>query len=235
MRHRILGGPGALGGMVWPGRRADHIRDESLPCLRCAGCGPQWIRNGARCVTAWPAHPQEATAGRGLLADGSVGGVRLAGVAAASILEAITHHAPGSPDAAGRALERDPWVAESDQVVLPSLIPAGAGVARPPCWHGPAEAALISEVADLLGEVRRPPPGEPIWPDQPLTHSDNRVLRYLPTHLSAREIAEELCLSANTVRTYLRHLYQKLGGHSRHDVVQRAHAIGLLAASSRTP
>ena len=94
---------------------------------------------------------------------------------------------------------------------------------------------MISEVADLLGEVRRPPPGEPIWPDQPLTHSDNRVLRYLPTHLSAREIAEELCLSANTVRTYLRHLYQKLGAHSRHDVVQRAHAIGLLAASSRTP
>ena len=128
MRHRILGGPGALGGMVWPGRRADHIRDESLPCLRCAGCGPQWIRNGARCVTAWPAHPQEATAGRGLLADGSVGGGRLAGVAAASILEAITHHAPGSPDAAGRAQERDPGVAESDQVVLPSLIRLGLGL-----------------------------------------------------------------------------------------------------------
>jgi LuxR family maltose regulon positive regulatory protein len=96
---------------------------------------------------------------------------------------------------------------------------------------------LISEVADLLGEMSRPgpPPGEPIWPDQLLTHADNRMLRYLPTHLSAREIAEELCLSANTVRTYLRHLYQKLGAHSRHDVVQRAHAIGLLAASSRTP
>jgi LuxR family transcriptional regulator, maltose regulon positive regulatory protein len=74
---------------------------------------------------------------------------------------------------------------------------------------------------------------EPVpWP---LTQSENRVLRYLPTHLSAREIADELCLSANTVKTHQRHLYQKLGAHSRHDAVQRARAIGLLVTSSRTP
>jgi hypothetical protein len=46
----------------------------------------------------------------------------------ASILAAIAHHAPGSPDAAGRAQERDPGVAESDQVVLPSLIRLGLGL-----------------------------------------------------------------------------------------------------------
>jgi|HubBroStandDraft_2_1064218.scaffolds.fasta_scaffold38174_3 LuxR family maltose regulon positive regulatory protein len=71
-------------------------------------------------------------------------------------------------------------------------------------------------------------------PGQPLTQSENRVLRYLPTHLSGREIANELCLSENTVKTHLRHLYQKLGAHSRHDAVQRARAIGLLAVSART-
>jgi LuxR family maltose regulon positive regulatory protein len=54
------------------------------------------------------------------------------------------------------------------------------------------------------------------------------VLRYLPTHLSAAAIAADLYLSANTVRTHQRHLYRKLGAHSRHEAVQRARAIGLL-------
>ena len=38
-----------------------------------------------------------------------------------------------------------------------------------------------------------------------------RVLRYLPTNLSAPEIAGELYLSLNTIRTHMRHLYAKLG------------------------
>ena len=75
-------------------------------------------------------------------------------------------------------------------------------------------------------------PGGPGWPGEPLTQSETRVLRYLPTHLGAPEIAAELYLSANTVKTHLRHLYRKLGAHSRHEAVQRAQAIGLLTASS---
>jgi hypothetical protein len=56
---------------------------------------------------------------------------------------------------------------------------------------------------------------------------------YLPTHMGTPEIAAELYLSANTVRTHVRHLYQKLGAHSRPEAVQHARAIGLLTASSR--
>ncbi len=96
---------------------------------------------------------------------------------------------------------------------------------------------LISEVADLLAEASRPasPPGEPAWPVEPLTSSETRVLRYLATHLSTRDIAAELCVSANTVKTHQRHLYGKLGAHSRREAVHCARAAGLLPPSSRIP
>jgi ATP/maltotriose-dependent transcriptional regulator MalT len=66
-----------------------------------------------------------------------------------------------------------------------------------------------------------------------LTRGETRVLRYLPTHLSAREIAMELYLSPNTVKTHQRHLYEKLGAHSRAQAVERARALGLLTRPSR--
>jgi MFS transporter, DHA2 family, methylenomycin A resistance protein len=66
-----------------------------------------------------------------------------------------------------------------------------------------------------------------------LTHGETRVLRYLPTNLTAREIAGELCLSVNTVKTHQRHLYQKLGAHSRTQAVGQARALGLLASFPR--
>jgi LuxR family transcriptional regulator, maltose regulon positive regulatory protein len=98
-------------------------------------------------------------------------------------------------------------------------------------------ADLSSEVADLLDELNIPAPrsGEPAWPEEPLTEGEIRVLRYLPTHLSAPEIAAELHLSANTVKTHLRHLYRKLGAHSRHEVVERARLMGMVAALPRRP
>jgi LuxR family transcriptional regulator, maltose regulon positive regulatory protein len=61
------------------------------------------------------------------------------------------------------------------------------------------------------------------------------VLRYLPTNLSAPEIAAELTLSVNTVRTHVRRLYEKLGACSRTEAVERARALGLLAPSPRRP
>jgi LuxR family transcriptional regulator, maltose regulon positive regulatory protein len=78
----------------------------------------------------------------------------------------------------------------------------------------------------------RAPRGGNVGP--PLTYGETRVLHYLPTNLSAREIADELCLSVNTVKTHQRHLYQKLGVCGRSQAVERARLLGLLAPLHRT-
>jgi DNA-binding CsgD family transcriptional regulator len=106
---------------------------------------------------------------------------------------------------------------------------------------GDPDASAVAPLRDLgLAEPDREErsaraSGGPTWPRERLTDSETRVLRYLPTHLGAAEIAAELYLSANTVKTHLRHLYRKLGAHSRQEAVQRARAIGLLTGSSRRP
>ena len=62
-----------------------------------------------------------------------------------------------------------------------------------------------------------------------LSEAELRVLRYLPGNLRAPEIAAELFVSTNTVRTHLRHIYSKLDAHSRSEAVARARELGLLA------
>jgi LuxR family maltose regulon positive regulatory protein len=93
-------------------------------------------------------------------------------------------------------------------------------------------AALITEILSLLAG-RRPAPPPATAPLDPLSDSEVRVLRYLPTNLSAREIADELYVSTNTVKTHMHHLYAKLGTHRRGEAVERARALGLLAPSAR--
>ena len=188
------------------------------------------VRNDAR-----PQGP--AARGRLRIYLGSEPRGHLLWAAAALLLEVIADDTLGDPDASALALVHDLGLAEPDRALFPALIRVALGLLERRTGHGPAEAALAAEIAGLLGEVKRsaPPSGQPAWPGDRLTESETRVLRYLPTHLGASEIAAELCLSANTVKTHLRHLYRKLGAHSRREAVQRARAIGLLTASSRRP
>ncbi len=77
--------------------------------------------------------------------------------------------------------------------------------------------------------IQLAPDGKPARLLVPLTEGETRVLRYLPSNLSSREIADELYLSSNTVKTHLQHLYRKLDVHTRSQAIARAHALGLLS------
>jgi ATP/maltotriose-dependent transcriptional regulator MalT len=71
-------------------------------------------------------------------------------------------------------------------------------------------------------------------PDQllePPSGAELTVLRLLATDLSARQIAEELFLSPNTVRSHTRSIYRKLGVSSREQAVARATALGLIGGT----
>ena len=63
---------------------------------------------------------------------------------------------------------------------------------------------------------------------EPLSEREKAILRYLPTMMSNLEIAGELYLSINTVKTHLRHVYRKLGVSRRRDAVERARQLSLL-------
>src|SRR5215207_229355 len=61
-----------------------------------------------------------------------------------------------------------------------------------------------------------------------MTAAELRVLRFLPTHLSFREIAERTQVSANTVKTQANAVYRKFGVACRSDAVAMARSCGLL-------
>lgn len=61
-----------------------------------------------------------------------------------------------------------------------------------------------------------------------LSVREQEVLHLLPTELSNRELASELYISLNTVKTHLKALYRKLGATNRSDAVSRARAASLL-------
>ena len=64
---------------------------------------------------------------------------------------------------------------------------------------------------------------------EPLTRRELEVLRLLNTHLSTPEIAQELYISVNTVRSHIKNIYGKLNVNRRIAAVQRAEELGLLA------
>jgi LuxR family transcriptional regulator, maltose regulon positive regulatory protein len=155
-------------------------------------------------------------------------------LARAFLVEAITRDALGDAAAADRALERALDCAEPEGTLLPFLLHAVPDLLDSHVRHRTAHAALISEIQGLLAARKLAAPSAgPRPPLEPLRESELRVLRYLPTNLTAQEIATELSVSRHTVKTHIRSLYAKLGTHRRAEAVARARDLGLLAPITR--
>ena len=67
----------------------------------------------------------------------------------------------------------------------------------------------------------------------PLSQRELDVLRLLGTDLDGPDIARELVLSLNTVRTHTKNIYAKLGVNSRRAAVRRAEELDLMSRSGR--
>ena len=90
----------------------------------------------------------------------------------------------------------------------------------------PDLGTLLPEVEELrssLETMRTNAPGA-----STLTEAELRLLPYLATHLSFREIGERLYVSRHTVKSHAMAVYRKLNVNSRNGAVERAGDLGLL-------
>jgi LuxR family transcriptional regulator, maltose regulon positive regulatory protein len=115
------------------------------------------------------------------------------------------------------------------ETVLPFIRARGAFaglLARHPGMAARWPAASVSATVQppLPVPAQRPPHDLP----DPLTPRELTILRLLTTTMSTAEIAEELCLSVNTVKTHLAAIYRKLPASRRREAVQRARDLELI-------
>jgi LuxR family maltose regulon positive regulatory protein len=180
---------------------------------------------------------EHITLARGLLADGSLddalqlldrllaaaeAGQREGSVIEVLILESLAHQAGGDVPAALAALEQALVRAEPE------------GWVRVFVDEGPPMAALLRTVSSPLaprilaafGGGPSPTPARSGLVDE-LSSRERDVLRLLRSDLSGPDIARELTVSLNTMRTHTKSIYAKLGVSSRREAVRRAAELGL--------
>jgi LuxR family transcriptional regulator, maltose regulon positive regulatory protein len=243
----------------WPLMRARALRLHALVRLGELGQAEQdiaeigegasgEIRMALAALRIAQDDPHAATVALAPVLSGAVPVAPATWLSLACLLEAIARDALGDPAAARAAMRRALDAATPDGVLATFLFhpPARDLFDRYAPDRGD-QAALVAEIRNLL--PAEPPEGPPAGPKlgtpegsprpadsfrlvDPLSKTEIRVLRYLPTNLSAPEIARELSLSVHTVRTHVRHLFAKLGAHGRTEAVERARGLGLLAPSA---
>lgn len=145
----------------------------------------------------------------------------------ALLLDANAHDRLGDRRTAEASLERALDLAEPDGLILPFMLwPSRDLLERHPKPRS-AHATLVATILDTLAGHAAPERPTTPWNEE-LSDAELRVLRYLPSNLTAQEIASELIVSANTVRTHMRRIYSKLDAHTRGEAVARARELGLV-------
>jgi LuxR family maltose regulon positive regulatory protein len=147
------------------------------------------------------------------------------------LLDAMALDALAEHDEAAQALERSLDLAAP--AGLRRLIETHGPVVRPLLHrhmrHGTSHPAIVGEALEAL-ERRGPERSRPATAllAETLSEREQAILRYLPTMMSNQEIAGELFVSVNTVKTHLKAIYRKLDATGRREAVQRGRELGLM-------
>ena len=149
---------------------------------------------------------------------------------AADILWALAAAARGDGEPALRSLDRALLAAAPHDMRRPFTVRAdglrrllGRRIER-----GTGAAAFAVELMSRLSRQLDPAPDPSRRAPTPLTPRETVILRYLSSTLGNSEIAAELSVSINTVKTHQQTVYRKLGVGGRREAVRRARELRLL-------
>jgi LuxR family maltose regulon positive regulatory protein len=151
------------------------------------------------------------------------------------LLQALAHGMQGDLSTALAPLWRALALAEPEGYVR-LFVDEGASLAHllaKAAQHG-VVPGYTHQLLAALGEPEARPPAEPdvLAPAalavEPRSDRELQVLRLLATDLSGPEIAGQLVVSLNTLRTHTKNIYDKLAVNSRRAAVSRAQQLGLL-------
>jgi LuxR family transcriptional regulator, maltose regulon positive regulatory protein len=162
-------------------------------------------------------------------------GARKGSVIEILVLQALARQARGDIPAALASLLRAVTLAEPEGYVRVFVDegPPMASLLRAAAKQGIA----LSYVRRLLAAVSKTEDSTPVSQGliEPLSERELDVLRLLGTDLGGPEIARELVVSLNTVRTHTKNIYTKLGVNNRRAAVRRAAELDLSRTGDRQP
>ena len=164
------------------------------------------------------------------LSDDAARGGRGGSQITLSILAALAHQARHDTRSALEALRRAISLAEPEAIRRPFL-DEGEGLAGLFAQLSKSEhaGAFVSSLVPPTGDFPPPPAIEHPALIEPLSDRESDVLRMLRSDLSGPDIAQELAISLNTLRTHTRNIFEKLGVNSRRAAVRRAEEMRLFA------
>lgn len=124
----------------------------------------------------------------------------------------------------------DPQVPDAADVDPGALVGEARGILRHCADPGPVVTTWLAEEQRAAAARTRQ---EGLI--EPLTDREFTILRLLPAPSSLRQLASELFIAPNTLKTHLRAIYRKLGAESREEAVIRAREHGLILGPSLLP
>jgi LuxR family maltose regulon positive regulatory protein len=124
-------------------------------------------------------------------------------------------------------------LAEREQLRLPFAAERnwlGPVLRRDPGLAGDYRRLLAPVLGDeqLAAPVQAPDQAAPVLVVEPLTEREREVLAHLSAMLNTAEVASEMYISVNTVKTHLKNIYRKLAADHRGEAVRRARQLQLI-------